>query len=243
MTAVGGRIAGSMRRVQVDVLIQQILMKPLLGPRREGGREHAVRFLLTRSSESTGRGRRGGRWIDGMWQASDGANQLHWELSQGCTTQETSPWPLRLNGNARWPSPIFSPALTWHSRSHLLCHYSQHPIRLLETSTQMKALGERTACHSRSSMDVQHLQHSAALDSASRISPQELFRDSNLCGMEVGLRFWFQASPVWRVSVSSHLFGTALEGDCRRLGQSSSRHLPPSAPRPLFPGHHCGTAS
>lgn len=57
ITVVGGRIAGSIGRVQLDVLIQQILMKQLLGPRQKGCMEHSVRFLLMRGSLSIGRDR------------------------------------------------------------------------------------------------------------------------------------------------------------------------------------------
>lgn len=119
-------------------------------------------------------------WMSGLTKGSE-------STARGCPTRE----------NFLWPHPIFL--------SVTLCHVpyviiiiiksSHHLVHLHVTSLGTKVAGAGMLGHSGSPMYVQHLQHCSALDSGiSRISTEELCRDSNRCGMGVGLNFCFQTT-------------------------------------------------
>lgn len=69
---------------------------------------------------------------------------------------------------------------------------------------------------------------------ACSISSQQLFGDSDLCGMGVGLKFCSRTSPKLLVSVITSLFGMALGGDLevreKQLGTPSCPLVTPLSP-------------
>lgn len=136
---------------------------------------------------------------------------------RSCTIQETFLWPLHL----KWKCPVTLPNLSLPPISvplspHLynfLCYQELTPSCLLVTYTVMKTPGMGMPCVSPSPLYVQHLEQRPALGSGTcRISMRGLFRDSSLCGMRVGLKFHFHASPMLLVPAITSSFGTTLMG-------------------------------
>lgn len=160
LTAVSGQ--------QVDVLVQQILMKQFLEQRMQ---EHSVWYLLLKSSASTGRDRGASKQTDGKRQAEASQGQREHRLQ----LHNSGALPVARR-TARWLCLISlpPPSIPLH---HITCiisfvvKSSCHLVYLLVTYTVMKALGAETPCVSLGHHSMFSIQNSAQIWSA---TPEEL---------------------------------------------------------------------
>ena len=141
--------------MQLDVLIQQILMKQLLGPRHKGCRSTQCGICWWGADcwwQSTGRDR--SKQIN-KWNVTGLITKLvkrSGNTVRDCTTQEASQWPLHLKRNRSVALSDLSLPLP----SGPLCHItgiisfivesSCHLVYLLVNYMVIKALGVGTPC-------------------------------------------------------------------------------------------------
>lgn len=179
LPVVGSRKAGSIWRVQLDVLIQQILGKQLLGPRHE--RQGALGEVSAADGLTVHRERQRRKQMNiwSMTGVSYKASQGQWEHHQGSDNSGNLLVALLSQvekpGGPAWAS---SPTSICPSASYPWCNClrssSCHLVYLLVIYMVTWALALGMPCLSRSPLHVQHLEECLALHSGTyRVSAQK----------------------------------------------------------------------